>query len=66
MDLTSIVEIYETTKLGESNRYLKAGWVLINSSAMTTDSQEYSSPIIKYSLGWPNARGQAVHPDPVY
>lgn len=56
MDLSSIKKVVEVSSPRAADRvnsYLELGWVLLQTSSMTTDSQEYSEPGIKYSLGWP-------------
>lgn len=52
MDLSKVKKIVETNSLTDANRLIAAGWFLITTSSMTTDSREYSGPVVKYSLGW--------------
>lgn len=52
MDLSKVKKIVETSSLSDVNRLLAAGWILLATASMTTDSREYSNPIVKYSLGW--------------
>jgi hypothetical protein len=52
MDLSTVRQIFETNSATDSNKYIEAGWILIATASMTTDSREYSGPVIKYSLGW--------------
>jgi hypothetical protein len=52
MDLSNVKKIVHTSDDREVNLFLEAGWMLITTASMTTDSREYSGPMIKYSLGW--------------
>lgn len=52
IDYDLVKEIAETDDENEVNDYLKTGWKLLGIASMNTDSQERSSPKIKYSLGW--------------
>lgn len=52
MELEKVKEIYETMSRDDCNGYLYKGWILIAVATMNTDSKEWSSPQIKYSLGW--------------
>ncbi|MEN6624478.1 MAG: hypothetical protein ABFD50_23390 [Smithella sp.] len=52
MELEKVKEIYETSSYDTANFYLSWGWILLSVAKMNTDSREWSSPIIKYSLGW--------------
>jgi hypothetical protein len=52
LDLSETKEIVHSTDVEDVNKYLAAGWVLIATASMTTDSREYSNPRILYSLAW--------------
>lgn len=54
IDYELVKEVAETTDEKEVNDHLKIGWKLLGIATMNTDSQEWSSPKIKYSLGWLN------------
>jgi hypothetical protein len=61
MELSNIKKIIETVSASEVNKYLAAGWVVLATASMTTDSREYSGPVVKYSLAW-DKDGEPVEP----
>lgn len=55
MDLSKVKKVVEVTSVvgpQRVNEYLDAGWVIIETSSMSTESGEYSEAHIKYALGW--------------
>jgi hypothetical protein len=60
-DISKAKAIVELRTAEDVNRYLKAGWTLFSNASMTTDSREYSSPVIKYALAWTTG-DEPVHP----
>lgn len=52
MNYESVKEVAEVDTNKQVNAYLRLGWKLLGIATMNTDSEEYSEPIIKYSLGW--------------
>lgn len=63
--IRKIVEINSPRATDRVNAYLALGWVLLQTSSMTTDHSEYSEPHIKYSLGWPHD-GEPKEPPRAY
>jgi hypothetical protein len=63
MELSEIKEVVEINHPKRTNKYLKLGWILINTYTVCPDSDGHQT--MRYVLGWPKAE-KAVHPEPDY
>lgn len=61
-NVTEVAEVFGTEKL---NQYLGMGWRLLAVATMTTSHEEFSQPMIKYSIGYTGTL-PAPHPKVSY
>ena len=66
MDLKDIVEVCETSSEEEVNRYVKAGWQLLEITKHIGGGDYPSDTFFLYCLGWNVAKGDVVHPEPPF
>lgn len=65
MDLSNVIEVYETTDEEDVNRHLKVGWKLLGVCAHNYGGDVQPTYSHRYSLGWtggPMGGAKAVHP----
>lgn len=61
MDLENITEVAEVYGADKLNQYIGMGWRLLAVASMNTSHEEFSQPIIKYSVGYTGSL-PAPHP----
>ena len=66
LNLESIVEVFQDTKVEKINEYLQLGWTLLN--LHTTD---YGHPVERhqstvFTMGWKKEQGEVRHPRSEY
>ena len=64
MDLKDIVEICETSNMEKVNRYVNAGWQLLEITSTIGGGGYPVDGCFHYCLGWNVAKGVVVHPEP--
>lgn len=52
MEYDKTKQVAEARNKDQANDYLAAGWTLLSVATMTTRSEEYSEPVVRYVVGW--------------